>query len=45
MASVSAALKSRVRRPQLLNKVMKAEETLPLFQNGQYVITYVLASK
>ncbi|CDH51895.1 acetyl-hydrolase [Lichtheimia corymbifera JMRC:FSU:9682] len=37
MASVSAALKSRVRRPQLLNKVMKAEETLPLFQNGQYL--------
>ncbi|KAI9488240.1 acetyl-CoA hydrolase [Zychaea mexicana] len=37
MASVSAALKSRVRRPQLLNKVMKAEETLPYFQNGQYL--------
>ncbi|KAI9264106.1 acetyl-CoA hydrolase [Phascolomyces articulosus] len=37
MATVSAALKSRVRRPQLLNKVMKAEDTLPYFQNGQYL--------
>ncbi|KAI8381065.1 acetyl-CoA hydrolase [Radiomyces spectabilis] len=37
MASVSAALKSRVRRPQLLNKVMKAEDTLKFFKNGQYL--------
>lgn len=37
MASVSAALKSRVRRPQLLKKVMKAEETIPFFKDGQYV--------
>lgn len=35
MATVSAALKSRVRRPQLLKKVMTAEETLPFFKNGQ----------
>jgi acetyl-CoA hydrolase len=35
MATVSAALKSRVRRPQLLNKVMKAEDTLPFFKGGQ----------
>lgn len=35
MASVSAALKSRVRRPQLLNKVMTPEDTLKFFQNGQ----------
>lgn len=35
MATVSAALKSRVRRPQLLNKVMKAEDTLKFFENGQ----------
>lgn len=35
MATVSAALKSRVRRPQLLNKVMKAEETLKFFEGGQ----------
>ncbi|KAI8973866.1 acetyl-CoA hydrolase [Pilobolus umbonatus] len=37
MASVTAALKSRVRRPQLLNKVMKAEDTLKFFENGQYL--------
>ncbi|KAI9311736.1 acetyl-CoA hydrolase [Dichotomocladium elegans] len=37
MASISAALKSRVRRPQLLKKVMKAEDTIPLFENGQYL--------
>lgn len=37
MASVSAALKSRVRRPALLNKVMKAEDTLPFFKDGQYL--------
>jgi acetyl-CoA hydrolase len=35
MATVSAALKSRVRRPQLLNKVMSAEDTLQYFKNGQ----------
>ncbi|KAI7901032.1 acetyl-CoA hydrolase [Cokeromyces recurvatus] len=37
MASISAALKTRVRRPQLLNKVMKAEETLKFFKPGQYL--------
>ncbi|KAI8081738.1 acetyl-CoA hydrolase [Halteromyces radiatus] len=37
MASVSAALKSRVRRPALLNKVMKAEDTVPFFKDGQYL--------
>jgi acetyl-CoA hydrolase len=35
MASVSAALKSRVRRPQLLNKVMKADEAVQFFKGGQ----------
>lgn len=35
MATVSAALKTRVRRPQLLNKVMKAEDTLAFFKGGQ----------
>ena len=35
MASISAALKSRVRRPQLLDKVMKAEDTLKFFEPGQ----------
>ncbi|ORX62843.1 acetyl-CoA hydrolase [Hesseltinella vesiculosa] len=37
MASASAALKSRVRRPSYLNKVMSAEDTLPFFKNGQYL--------
>ncbi|KAG0168117.1 acetyl-CoA hydrolase [Apophysomyces sp. BC1034] len=37
MASITAALKSRVRRPQLLNKLMKAEDTLKFFENGQYL--------
>ncbi|RCH80321.1 acetyl-CoA hydrolase [Rhizopus stolonifer] len=37
MASVSAALQSRVRRPQLLNKVMKAEEAVQFFKGGQYL--------
>lgn len=35
--SASAALKSRVRRPQFYNKVMKAEDTLKFFQAGQYM--------
>lgn len=35
MATVSAALKSRVRRPALLDKVMKAEDTLKFFKGGQ----------
>ncbi|KAF1804602.1 hypothetical protein V8B55DRAFT_1498873 [Mucor lusitanicus] len=37
MATVSAALKSRVRRPALLEKVMKPEETLKFFKGGQYL--------
>ncbi|CAO3692690.1 unnamed protein product [Rhizopus stolonifer] len=37
MSAVSAALKSRVRRPQYLNRVMKPEETLQFFKNGQYL--------
>ncbi|KAL0095633.1 acetyl-CoA hydrolase [Phycomyces blakesleeanus] len=37
MAYVSAALKSRVRRPQLLQKVMRAEDTLGFFKSGQYM--------
>ncbi|CAO3643132.1 unnamed protein product [Mucor hiemalis] len=37
MASVSSALKSRVRCPQLLENVMKPEETLKFFKGGQYL--------
>lgn len=37
MSTVSTALKSRVRRPQLLKKVMKADETLQFFRGGQYL--------
>ncbi|KAI9275735.1 acetyl-CoA hydrolase [Phascolomyces articulosus] len=37
MASISAALKSRVRRPQYLEKVMKAEDTIKFFKPGQYM--------
>ncbi|KAL0076062.1 acetyl-CoA hydrolase [Phycomyces blakesleeanus] len=37
MATVSAALKSRVRRPALLKKVMTAEDTLKFFEPGQYL--------
>jgi acetyl-CoA hydrolase len=35
MSAVSAALKARVRRPALYNKVMKATDTLKFFENGQ----------
>lgn len=35
MSQVSAALKSRVRRPQLLKKVMTAQDTLKFFKDGQ----------
>ncbi|KAL9642079.1 hypothetical protein ABK040_004128 [Willaertia magna] len=34
---MSAALKSRVHRASLLKKVAKAEDLIPLFQNGQYL--------
>ncbi|KAI8139896.1 acetyl-CoA hydrolase [Fennellomyces sp. T-0311] len=37
MATVSAALKSRVRRPGFLDKVMKAEDTLQFFKPNQYM--------
>ena len=37
MSAISAALKSRIRRPQLLKKVMKAEDIVPIFQDGQYL--------
>ncbi|KAL1927821.1 hypothetical protein VTP01DRAFT_3642 [Rhizomucor pusillus] len=38
MASrASAALKSRVRRPQYWDKVVKAEDTIHLFKPGQYM--------
>ncbi|CAO3615515.1 unnamed protein product [Cunninghamella echinulata] len=37
MATVTAALKSRVRRPALLNRVMTAEDTIPFFKHGQYL--------
>lgn len=37
MSGVSAALKSRIRRPQLLKKVMKAEDTVSIFKDGQYL--------
>ncbi|KAG0173241.1 acetyl-CoA hydrolase [Apophysomyces sp. BC1015] len=33
----SAALKARVRRPQLLDKLMSAEDTLQFFKTGQYM--------
>ncbi|CDS02617.1 hypothetical protein LRAMOSA00022 [Lichtheimia ramosa] len=36
-STASAALKSRVRRPQFLQKVMKAEDTLAMFKPGQYL--------
>ena len=35
--SVSAALKSRVRRPSYLSKIAKAEDLLHHFPNGAYV--------
>jgi acetyl-CoA hydrolase len=35
--SVSAALKSRVRRPSYLKKIAKAEDLISLFPNGAYV--------
>ncbi|KZF23505.1 putative acetyl-CoA hydrolase Ach1 [Xylona heveae TC161] len=35
--SVSALLKSRVRRPSMLSKLAKAEELIDLFPNGAYV--------
>jgi len=35
--SVSAALKSRVRRPSYLKKIAKAEDLLHHFPNGAYI--------
>lgn len=37
MSVISAALKSRVRRPALFEKVMKPSDTLQYFKDGQYV--------
>jgi hypothetical protein len=37
MSVISAALKSRVRRPSLFNKVMNAKDTIQFFKDGQYV--------
>ncbi|KAH8549000.1 acetyl-CoA hydrolase [Umbelopsis sp. PMI_123] len=37
MSAVSAAFKSRVRRPALFNKVMKPADTLQFFKDGQYI--------
>jgi acetyl-CoA hydrolase len=34
---VSAALKARVRRPSLYNKVCSAEELVKYFPNGTYI--------
>ncbi|PKS10932.1 hypothetical protein jhhlp_002690 [Lomentospora prolificans] len=36
-ARASAALKSRVRRPTMLNKVCRPEDMLPHFPNGSYI--------
>lgn len=33
----SAALKARVRRPSLLNKLAHPEDLIPLFPHGAYV--------
>jgi acetyl-CoA hydrolase len=35
--TASAALKARVRRPSLLQKLARPEDLLPLFPNGAYV--------
>ena len=37
MAQVSAALRSRVRRPSYLKKVCAAEDLIDLFPNGTYI--------
>ncbi|KND04329.1 acetyl-CoA hydrolase [Spizellomyces punctatus DAOM BR117] len=34
MASVSAALRARVRRPSMLSKIATAEDLVPMFKNG-----------
>lgn len=36
-AVASAALKARVRRPSLYNKVVHPEELIKLFPNGSYI--------
>ena len=36
-ASASALLKSRVRRPSMLNKLAKTSDLIELFPNGAYV--------
>jgi acetyl-CoA hydrolase len=36
-AMASAALKARVRRPALLNKLTKAEDLIHHFPNGAYI--------
>ena len=35
--TASAALKARVRRPSMLNKLRHAEDLIPLFPNGAYI--------
>jgi len=35
--SVSAALRSRVRRPSYLNKIAKAEDLIDVFPHGSYI--------
>jgi len=37
LLTASAALKSRVRRPSLLNKLAHPEDLIPLFPNGAYI--------
>lgn len=38
MSGISAALKSRVRRPALFKKLMDPKDTLQFFKDGQYVV-------
>jgi len=37
MATASALLKSRVRRPSMLKKLAKTEDLIELFPHGSYV--------
>jgi hypothetical protein len=37
MAQISQALRDRIRRPSLLNKVRRAEDLIPFFKDGMYL--------
>jgi acetyl-CoA hydrolase len=37
MTYITPALTARVRQPSLLKKVMKPQDTLPFFKDGQYI--------